>query len=131
MAFVGATGTAIPLLRPLAQTRPLPPRSREIHPMAFRFPRRDPGRLYFPTMHVHDGAWHPEADFDHLIYAQRRDAVGSIEPSAAGPAWRVSRYGPEPDPKTAAAQLLRAHQPVDRLELRGRFPNADTVLPDP
>lgn len=109
----------------------LPKRIREIHPMAFRFPRRDPGQLFFPTMHVHDGAWHHEATFDHLIYAQRRAAKTSVAPSAAGPAWQVSRQGPEPDPKTAAARLLRAHQPVVRLELRGRFRNADTFLPDP
>lgn len=31
---------------------PFPPRRRDIHPMAFRFPRRDPSRLFFPTVHV-------------------------------------------------------------------------------
>lgn len=110
---------------------PFPVRSREIHPMAFRFPRRDPGRLYFPTMHVHDGAWHPEASFDHLIYAQRRSAKMPLAPSDAGPAWRVSFRDANPDPKTAAAKLVRARQPMVRLELRGRFPNTDTFLADP
>lgn len=34
----------------------------------FTFPRRDPRQLFFPT--VHDGQWHPTADFDHNLYFQ-------------------------------------------------------------
>lgn len=40
-----------------------------VHPMAFRFPRRDQA-MFFPTVHVHDGAVHANADFDHILYAQ-------------------------------------------------------------
>jgi hypothetical protein len=47
----------------------LKPGARE-HPMAFEFPRRD-ARLFFPTLHVHDGRMHPRADFDHVLYCQR------------------------------------------------------------
>jgi hypothetical protein len=42
----------------------------KIHPMAFAFPRRDPTRLFFPTVHVHDGAVHATAHFDHALYLQ-------------------------------------------------------------
>ena len=103
----------------------------QTHPIAFRFPRRDPQTLFFPTMHVHDGSWAPVAMFDHLIYAQRRKAGASPAPSAAGPLWQVSSSAAQPTRQTAAAQLLRGGQPVLRLELRGRFENADTILPDP
>src|SRR5690606_1233163 len=43
---------------------------RTYHPMAFWFPRRDMDRLFFPTLHIHDGRVHPEAEFDHVLYAQ-------------------------------------------------------------
>lgn len=43
----------------------------KIHPMAFDFPRRDPKKLFFPTVHIHDGRVHEEADFDHFLYLQQ------------------------------------------------------------
>jgi hypothetical protein len=41
-----------------------------VHPMAFEFSTRDPERLFFPLLHVHDGRLHAEAAFDHVLYAQ-------------------------------------------------------------
>src|SRR5258708_5331771 len=38
-----------------------------VHPMAFSFLRRDPHTLFFPTVHIHDGNVHPEADFDPTL----------------------------------------------------------------
>jgi hypothetical protein len=49
---------------------------KQIHPMAFEFPRRDPKRLFFPTVHVHDGKVHSKADFDHALFLQKRDGEG-------------------------------------------------------
>lgn len=45
----------------------------EVHPMALRFPRRNGQLLYFPTLHVHDGEAHTEAQFDHTLYCQADD----------------------------------------------------------
>lgn len=45
-----------------------------VHPMAFEFPTRDDKHLYFPTVHVHDGDFHPEAGFYHTFYCQRENA---------------------------------------------------------
>lgn len=42
----------------------------KVHPMAFEFPRRDATKLFFPTVHIHDGKVHAKADFDHLLYCQ-------------------------------------------------------------
>ena len=53
-------------------------RKTTIHPMAFEFPTRDQ-RLFFPTLHVHDGEVHDQARFDHTFYAQpeaRMDTEG-------------------------------------------------------
>lgn len=46
----------------------LPPR--QFHPMAFSFPRRDATKLFFPTVHIHDGEVHAEAAFDHALFMQ-------------------------------------------------------------
>jgi hypothetical protein len=43
---------------------------KKIHPMAFDFPRANPRKLFFPTVHIHDGAVHDKAKFDHILYAQ-------------------------------------------------------------
>ena len=43
---------------------------KRIHPMAFEFPRADGSRLFFPTVHIHDGKVHPTARFDHVLYCQ-------------------------------------------------------------
>lgn len=40
------------------------------HPMAFKFKTSTPGRLFFPTIHVHDGMLHKKEKFDHVLYFQ-------------------------------------------------------------
>lgn len=45
----------------------------KVHPMAFEFPRANPSKLFFPTVHIHDGEVHPKASFDHTLYAQPSD----------------------------------------------------------
>lgn len=42
----------------------------QVHPMAFEFPRSDPRKLFFPTVHIHDGQVHETAEFDHTLFAQ-------------------------------------------------------------
>lgn len=41
-----------------------------VHPMGMSFPPRDPRRLFFPTVHIHDGQVHDRAEFDHTLYLQ-------------------------------------------------------------
>ena len=45
-----------------------------IHPMAFNFPQADPSKLFFPTVHIHDGKVHDKADFDHDLYCQEAES---------------------------------------------------------
>ena len=42
--------------------------------MAFSFPRHDPDRLFFPTVHIHDGHVYSVAQFDHSLYYQPDDS---------------------------------------------------------
>jgi hypothetical protein len=38
--------------------------------MAFRFPSLNRSRLYFPTVHIHDGEIHDKEEFDHSLFCQ-------------------------------------------------------------
>lgn len=98
-----------------------------IHPMAMRFPTKDPA-LYFPTVHVHDGKVHKKAAFDHELYFQCEgppvlDAPGG----GATPQIQTAYYVPRArldvgDTRGAVA----GDDTLYRVELRGAFANADT-----
>jgi hypothetical protein len=45
----------------------------KVHPMALEFPRADARRLFFPTVHIHDGKVHDRARFDHALFCQGAD----------------------------------------------------------
>src|SRR5258708_4065894 len=45
-----------------------------VHPMAFSYPRENPARLFFPTVHIHDGKVHKTAKFDHALFCQPGDS---------------------------------------------------------
>lgn len=40
------------------------------HPMAFEFETRETEKLYFPTVHIHDGEVHAKEKFDHRLFMQ-------------------------------------------------------------
>lgn len=84
-----------------------------VHPMAFTFPTRTPDRLFFPTVHVHDGEFHASAKFDHALYYQRTAAADGDE------------VAPMPVRKTYAG-LVEPAQPMIRRTLHARLPNQDT-----
>ena len=94
--------------------------TRTVHPMAFEFPRRDPSTLFFPTVHVHDGAVHPTAEFDHELYAQTDRAWEPLMD------WQRSRAKCE---ALAGARAWTApDQWLYKRSVKGEHPNRDTVL---
>lgn len=101
------------------------PRERGVHPMAFRFPRRDATALFFPTLHIHDGVVHASADFDHTLYAQPSQ-------TAAPPASWV-RAEPEALRRcvtgVGGGAVVDLDAPCFRSELHGSLPNRDVTLP--
>ena len=104
------------------------PTPQTIHPMAFVFPRRDPRTLFFPTLHVHDGAVHPMAEFDHQLYCQP-DAI-----TAASFSWRASA-GPVGNWVDAAkaqalveASAIDLREPAFLLTFIGTSRNRDITL---
>lgn len=53
-------------------------KQKAIHPMAMRFPRRDPGSIFFPLTHVHDGKLPASASFDHALYGQLPPLIATL-----------------------------------------------------
>lgn len=95
--------------------------AKDIHPLAFEFPRRNPQELFFPTVHIHDGKVQAKAEFDHALYCQtafqrKRDWEDSL-------GLAVSFMKTE---KTLG--LIDATQPVQRRRIRGMHTNEDVVL---
>jgi hypothetical protein len=93
-------------------------RRQEIHPMAFRFPTRDPSRLFFPTVHVHEGRVHEKAEFHHILYFQGPLAGEMVSEGRAGAFVSSAR----------AHNLVDADERVARRVLMGMRANEDTWI---
>lgn len=108
-------GFAVFRLKPGAQT---------IHPMAFEFPRGDTRRLFYPTVHIHDGKVHSTASFDHMLYCQK---WGEDTFRVVG--WQESEKPADQYLKHEKSQSVvvpKAH--LYQKQLRGRLVNQDTWL---
>lgn len=108
-----------------------------IHPIAFEFDTRWTDRIFFPTVHIHDGEVHSAEHFDHMLYLQ-------------SPSWdrSVGRYrGPESrDHAThcvrskqqarhfcnfgASQGIIAPSQYVHRHRMLGNLANTDTLFDD-
>lgn len=110
------------------------PRAR-IHPMAFTFARRNPAQLFFPTVHVHDGAVHDTARFDHALYMQLPEPVFPPELTIPG-GDPIERRGWSPtwQPAGKFVDIERAHglvdpnAPVRVRRMYGKLPNEDVLF---
>ncbi|HSD86624.1 MAG TPA: hypothetical protein VLB44_03890 [Kofleriaceae bacterium] len=92
-----------------------------VHPMALTFPTSEIERLFFPTVHLHDGRFHPSAQFDHTLYYQHprvRQQGGTFEGD-------VSSYLM---PQSGYEGVVDKARPVLRRTLTGTLPNQDTWL---
>jgi hypothetical protein len=98
-----------------------------VHPMAFRFRTRDPSRLFFPTVHVHDGTVHARAKFDHALYYQHPRLVQSKDSPFLPDIFEGAQVSFLTPPEDFGGALI-AGQPLLRRELRGKLPNRDTYV---
>ncbi len=102
----------------------LKPGRAEIHPMAFTFPTALAGRLFFPTVHIHDGKAHRQANFDHLLYAQVAKAG-----HRALVDWRESELPASRFIKIKSALgLVLGDRHVFRRGMTGKLANEDVTL---
>jgi hypothetical protein len=96
-----------------------------VHPMAFSFPRKDAGSLFFPTVHIHDGKVHSRAKFDHVLYCQPHGedhpAFGDTWVESEGHASQFVEIGKNKG-------LVEGDQHCYKREMHGQLPNQDTVV---
>jgi hypothetical protein len=96
----------------------------KIHPMAFEFPRAKPDRLFFPTVHIHDGNVHPSANFDHVLYCQRAET--ETEPILK---WEESRQPAGLFMKIKETKgILDADSHCYALRINGKQKNEDILV---
>lgn len=106
----------------------------EPHPMAFEFDTRLAETAFFPTVHIHDGSVHAEADFDHALYLQAKtldaragnyDGPTSIDDDTGF----VRSVGQaKAFVNSALAQgLVDPELLIHKVTLRGSLPNRDTL----
>jgi len=103
-----------------------------VHPMALEFPQREPDRLFFPTVHVHNGRVEAWATFDHWLYCQDVDEARLNH-------WYWSFHSPfrwtqstvalsEVIVAERAGGIIRPDRPCHRVPVFGSFPNVDVVI---
>ncbi len=93
-----------------------------IHPMAFTFPTRRPRALFYPTLHIHDGATvPPKAYFDHHLFCQSSDEILTRTLP-----WQSSRLplGAFVNAKRAAG-LIEPAAVAFKTRVIGSYPNED------
>jgi hypothetical protein len=93
----------------------------KVHPMAFEFPRADERRLFFPTVHIHDGKVHAEAHFDHALYCQGVDTRMQWKESARPAEMFLTKMG-----ETKGIVDGKAH--VYRKQMAGSYKNEDVWI---
>jgi hypothetical protein len=93
---------------------------KKVHPMAFEFPRKDKEKLFFPTVHIHDGKIHKTANFDHALYLQPTSGEDLLKwkesPGLANSYLKID--------KTAGMVEKNAH--LYHMPLKGKLKNEDT-----
>lgn len=110
-----------------------------MHPLAFTFPSQDPSRLFYPTVHAHDGDFHADADYDHALYgtdlgrAATLASYGVEDRGIPAPRTKYTRGGlwhrgrtRLPLGRHAGGTLLDSGTEVFRAEVLGRRANDDT-----
>lgn len=109
------------------------------HPMAFEFKTRFTDRVFFPTVHIHDGEVHSSEEFDHTLFCQHAgfdNAVGGYTSKIdLQTGWTRSK---DLAKKTVDAEkskgIVSGELLLHRKYIRGTQPNEDTfanVFGDP
>ena len=117
-----------------------PGREERVHPMAFRFPNRDPSTLFFPTLHIHDGTLPERALFDHALYCQGslhdgdrwEPSSGPIEEDEVAPRAPAPQAGPALDGPPFTSETTRGlvafGESAWKLTITGKRTNEDVLI---
>ena len=101
--------------------------ARNVHPMAFEFPRRSSQELFFPTVHVHDGVVEAKARFHHLLYFQTSLRPVDVEDRSAP---YVESVGPASQFMDIARTqgIIAADTTIHLSAIYGMASNRDVVI---
>jgi len=98
--------------------------NQKVHPMAFKFPRANRRKLFFPTVHIHDGQVHAQAKFDHILYCQLGDFDA---PPMHG--WRESPGHPNSFMQVdKTKKIVKPDAHCYRIRMAGTLKNRDTLV---
>lgn len=96
----------------------------ELHPFGVKFESRFQDHLFFPTVHVHDGAHAPAAaNFAHHFYAQRAALQKRYTPFASRCPSPLPGSQPAPPPRMP--NFVDLQLPIDLGRRVGIFANVD------
>jgi hypothetical protein len=96
---------------------------KSLHPMALEFQTCEPDRLFFPTVHVHNGSVKPKALFHHSLYCQSDCPGGRWQGSATQE--NDSLLARDFIKIDKSMGLLLPDQVVFRRPVVGLYPNED------
>ncbi|WP_008316539.1 hypothetical protein [Leptolyngbya sp. PCC 6406] len=95
------------------------------HPIAFEFVTRLPDKLFFPTVHIHDGKVHEEASFDHHLYYQGDDFANALTLTKT---FHSKKIASKFIHIKQTMGIVDGQQRCHAVVMSGKFPNQDTVL---
>ena len=94
----------------------------EVHPMALAFPTADRSRVFFPTVHIHDGKVHSKETFDHSLYCQTASSEVKMT-------WQESTRQARQFTSIERSQgMIRPDEHVYKTSLVGKLDNTDTWI---
>lgn len=70
-----------------------------IHPMGFRFKTALENKVFFPTIHIHEGMVKEREMFDHILYVQSSTSIVEAAPidRTRHPEWTMGRFSDHPN----------------------------------
>lgn len=106
-----------------------------VHPMAFVFDSAS-SDVFFPTLHIHDGAVHDSEEFDHILYTQhagldsRASSYRGADVEDKDTEWIRSKSAVETECSIELTQgIVEPKLLVHRKLIQGVYPNRDMTYP--
>ena len=96
----------------------------KVHPMAFQFASAIGWRLFFPTVHIHDGKVHRDARFDHELYCQLTDVDARHARNWTESMQPASMFLDE----KRSGQLVEPDEHCYQRLMKGKLRNVDVVI---
>lgn len=98
----------------------LHPDSTTVHPMVFKFAMNDQTKLFFPTVHIHDGLVHNLEHFNHVLYCQTEEPDKRIS--------NIWRNGAFAHDKKTYKNVLKPDYTIHKRIITGTQRNEDQWL---